>query len=112
MITEKRPGLFLITRTSKGGFDPEDKPHEQAFLADIERSQTFDLHKYQATPTWFYQRGTSHRRVGDVGTRVVQEPAWLLEVSDLVAFVQAEGEIVLSIDDDWPSIEIYDNYRE
>lgn len=108
MITQKRPGLFLVSRTSCR----DGQPHERAFLADLEQVQTFDLSKYRETPQWFYQAGTNHRRVGDVGTRMTQGRSWLIEVEDLIAFMKEVGEIIISMDDGWPSIEIYDSYRE
>ncbi len=108
-IITPRTGMYKVSRTSV--WNEEVQPCEDAWLflcLSVDERTTSDPQKVQG----WYKNGENHRMVNGHICRDFFRPAWFVEVPDLVEFVREHGTIVLSLDGDFPEIEIYDNYRE
>lgn len=117
-ITKPAKNLYIITRTSAWGNDPEVK---DAYKINIIKTdvRTVDcpskIPAYRHKDTsWWYNEGTNHRAIdGCIARDMGIKEAWAVKIKDLIAFVQEYGQILLSVDiNGYSHIEIYDDYRE
>lgn len=112
-VATPRPGLFLCSRTRAYG----DKPCEEAFkalVASIDVRTVDDPAKLAFGADTWYARGTNHRVInGQIARDLAPTEQWLVEIQDLMAFVNKYGQCVLDTEaNGFASIEIYDGYRE
>lgn len=120
---EENDTVFIVTRTSHSSlFDSNKPPVPEAFVGTWSRtdSRTVDDPKKlpinHGTDGDWYKRGTNHRIVDGCIARDFAEPCWFVRIGDLAElldFCDRYGEVVLSTDEDEPpTLEIYDSYRE
>jgi hypothetical protein len=111
-------GYYLISRTS--GMSGDACPCEGAYR--VNRLHTSMSPRY-ITPdnvVTFYENpnsfwnthGFNHRIVGGFYMRDVYWEAWAIAIPDLRAFLAEHGRCVISVEDGFLCLEIYDDYRE
>lgn len=115
--------VFIVTRTSHSSlFDRNKPPVPEAFAGMrtcTDRRTVDDPKKLpinRGTDGDWYERGTNHRIVDGQIARDFAEPCWLVRIgslAELLDFCNRNGDVVLSTDEDEPpTLEIYDSYRE
>lgn len=121
-ITLPTEGLFIVTRTSEGFISLDDDPRSsapcpEAFKATVRvvdrRSVDHPSKLTMGEKTW-YERGTNHRiENGHIYRDLGIESVWVVAVSDIVAFVDKHGDVIVSRNNNgFATLEIYDTYRE
>ena len=107
---------FLVSRTSAW----DERPCDEAFQIDIVRTDTRNVDDPKKIPanngtdgTW-YLDGTNHRvENGRIKRDMGVAAVWVVEVSDLLSFIDKYGECVIGKGiNDFYTLEIYDDYRE
>jgi hypothetical protein len=108
-------GWFIVKRTSDWG--GSNKPCEGAIRAEVKIT---DARRYKypsefpgGEEQWF-GRGENHRiENGGICRDIGWGEEWVIQVGNVLEFVDKHGECVVSRDrNGWPTIEIYDGYRE
>lgn len=113
---------FIITRTSFYMYsNVERKPHEKA---KEEKYLTTDQRLFQSFEEYdkkylipFTSVGTNHR-INEKGiARDFEVKEWFIEINsleDLLDFSKKEGPLIINTEENnlYPTIEIYDDYRE
>lgn len=111
---------FIITRVSQH-LDDEKPPCEGAEFIDgirVDRRTVDSPEKipmFRNSPSLWYKEGRNHRVVDGGICRDFDTKYWVVKIEnleDLIKFNKKYGDLVLSIDEGNPSIEIYDTYRE
>lgn len=118
---------FIITRTSE--WDDDCSPCEEAKRSQVVRVETRTLRtpeefdkKFAAREGAWLSVGTNHRtgKDGYICRDREMMDVWTVEVNsieELIALSRKYGEIIvgnhyLSSNDEYPTLEIYDDYRE
>ena len=115
-----RPTKFAVSRTSSWDEKPCDEAYqEEVFDTDLRTCgspEEFDARGIDRGRPWL-SHGTNHRIIDgmiarDIGTR----NQWFVNVDDIWAFQQKYGRLIIEperVSGEWfPSIEIYDGWRE
>ena len=107
-------GHYLISRTS---VLDEDCPCDGAYR--VNRLHTSmspryitpnNLNFYENSNSFWNTHGFNHRIVDGIYMRDVYWEAWAIAIPDLRAFLAEHGECMISVNDGFLCLEIYDNY--
>lgn len=119
---------FVVTRTSEWNHDTapcEEAYQETVIYTDVRTVNDpakIPLSRNQS-PNWWYEAGTNHRRLGPRGggniARDFAREVWMVDIEtmdDLMKFIEKYGNVVIEEEyyfgNEYPRLEIYDNYRE
>lgn len=99
-------GHYLISRTS---VLDEDCPCDGAYR--VNRLHTSMLPRHYENPNSYWNtQGCNHRIVDGIYMRDVYWEAWAIAIPDLRAFLAEHGECMISVNDGFLCLEIYDDY--
>jgi hypothetical protein len=109
----------IITRTSQWSVDPGRPPVEGARIERVwvtESRIVKTFHDYDSrgprTDPWT-SVGRNHRETENGITREIEKEHWVIDIDDVWAFAKlVDRELVISAGEGFPSVEIYDDYRE
>ena len=107
---------YLISRTSEMSGDA--CPCEGAYRVVRRRTSRSSRHTSADTIASFYEnpnsfwntQGCNHRIVDGIYMRDVYWEAWAIAIPDLRAFLAEYGECMISVNDGFLCLEIYDDY--
>ena len=125
---------FAVRRTSAHRADDEEQPvkgavREACLWVDRRTFKTPEEHDRRGMPTPWASKGKNHRLTDDGIERDFDHEAWFIDIPDieeLMTLAKREGELVVSPSEghasdvgraarpvaNFPTIEIYDDWRE
>lgn len=108
-------GYYLISRTSamsKGVCPCEGAYRVRRLYTSRSPHCIADIDFYDNPNSYWNTQGFNHRIVDGIYMRDVYWEAWAIAIPDLRAFLDEHGRCVISVENGFLCLEIYDDYRE